>query len=425
MLLRPICGSLVLAACLCLAQLSSPKDEVHQKPSGPESGGPRQVEVNAKSLHRKVFCGYQGWFRCPGEATDRGWVHWSRDSRRITPETLSFEMWPDLTDFSSEEEYPAPGFSHRDGQPAFLFSSANPRTVERHFDWMAKYGIDGALVQRFVAGVQDPDSSRVLGYARTAANRTGRVFAVEYDMTGTPPDKLFDLITSDWKRLVDEMKITADPRYLHHDGRPVLAVWGFFSERFNSSLANRIIDFFKKDPRYRVTLVGGCQWPWREEKNPAWAKVFRRFDVISPWNVGNCVPSGGALRAKTEQWPADLVESRRAGMLFMPVVFPGFSWDNLQRKKPGSTNISRRRGEFYWEQFSTVARLGIDFVKVAMFDEVDEGAAIFKVSNSPPEQGHFVTYEGLPSDWYLHLTGEGAKLIRGERKNTGRIPIKP
>jgi len=112
-------------------------------------------------------------------------------------------------------------------------------------------------------------------------------------------------------------------------------------------------------------------------------------------------------------------------MLFMPVVFPGFSWDNLQRKKPGSTNISRRRGEFYWEQFSTVARLGIDFVKVAMFDEVDEGTAIFKVSNSPPEQGHFVTYEGLPSDWYLHLTGEGAKLIRGERKNTGRIPIKP
>jgi len=425
MFLRPICASVVLAACLCLGQLSSPNDEIHKKPSGPESRGPRQVEVSAKSLHRKVLCGYQGWFRCPGDAADRGWVHWSRDAKRIAPETLSFEMWPDLTEFSSEEKYPAPGFSHPDGQPAFLFSSANPRTVERHFDWMAKYGIDGALVQRFVAGVQDPDSSRVLGHARAAANRTGRVFAVEYDMTGTPPDKLFDLITNDWKRLVDEMKITADPRYLYHDGRPVLAVWGFFSDRFDSSLANRIIDFFKKDSRYRVTLVGGCQWPWREEKNPAWAKVFRRFDVISPWNVGNCVPSGGALRAKTEQWPADLVESRRAGMLFMPVVFPGFSWDNLQRKKPGSTNISRRRGEFYWEQFSTVARLGIDFVKVAMFDEVDEGTAIFKVSNSPPEQGHFVTYEGLPSDWYLHLTGEGAKLIRGERKNTGRIPIKP
>jgi len=205
----------------------------------------------------------------------------------------------------------------------------------------------------------------------------------------------------------------------------VLAVWGFFSDRFDATLAQRIIDFFKKEPRYRVTLIGGCQWPWREEKDAGWAKVFRRFDIISPWNVGNCIPISGTLHAKTEHWAADLAESRRAGMLFMPVIFPGFSWDNLQRKKPGSTNISRRGGEFYWEQFSAVARLGIDFVKVAMFDEVDEGIAIFKVSNHPPEQGHFITYEGLPSDWYLRLTGEGAKLIRGERRNTLRIPIKP
>jgi hypothetical protein len=334
-------------------------------------------------------------------------------------------MWPDLSEFSTEEKYPAPGFTNPDGTPASLFSSANRQTVDRHFDWMRKYGIDGALVQRFVAGVEDPETSRVLGYARAAANRTGRVFAVEYDMTRTPPEKLFDLITRDWKRLIDEMKITADPRYLHHDGRPVLAVWGFFSDRFEASLAHRIIDFFKKDKRYQVILVGGCPWPWREEKNAEWAKVFRRFDVISPWNVGNCVRSGDVLRAKTEQWPEDLLEAKRAGMLFMPVVFPGFSWDNLQGKKPGSTNIPRRRGEFYWEQFSTVARLGIDVVKVAMFDEVDEGTAIFKVSNTPPRQGHFATYEGMPSDWYLRLTGEGMKLIRGEGRNTGKIPIRP
>jgi hypothetical protein len=60
-------------------------------------------------------------------------------------------------------------------------------------------------------------------------------------------------------------------------------------------------------------------------------------------------------------------------------------------------------------------------VKVAMFDEVDEGAAIFKISNDPPTQGHFVSYEGLPSDWYLRLTGEGAKLIRGERRIRARF----
>ena len=62
---------------------------------------------------------------------------------------------------------------------------------------------------------------------------------------------------------------------------------------------------------------------------------------------------------------------------------------------------------------------------VAMFDEVDEATAVFKVSNAPPTQARFATYEGLPSDWYLRLTGEGSKVIRGERRNQAELPIRP
>ena len=62
---------------------------------------------------------------------------------------------------------------------------------------------------------------------------------------------------------------------------------------------------------------------------------------------------------------------------------------------------------------------------VAMVDEVDEGTAIFKVTNTPPTRGHFQTFEDLPSDWYLRLTGEGSRLIRGERKSSKELPIKP
>ena len=62
---------------------------------------------------------------------------------------------------------------------------------------------------------------------------------------------------------------------------------------------------------------------------------------------------------------------------------------------------------------------------VAMFDEVDEGTAIFKVTNTPPTQVHFDTYEGLPSDFYLRLTAEGTKLLRGERKRQAEVPIEP
>jgi hypothetical protein len=56
---------------------------------------------------------------------------------------------------------------------------------------------------------------------------------------------------------------------------------------------------------------------------------------------------------------------------------------------------------------------------------VDEGTAIFKVSNTPPTQGYFATYEGLPSDWYMRLAAEGTKVLAGESPNTQTIPISP
>jgi hypothetical protein len=60
-----------------------------------------------------------------------------------------------------------------------------------------------------------------------------------------------------------------------------------------------------------------------------------------------------------------------------------------------------------------------------MFDEVDEGTAIFKVTSSPPRQAHFVGYDGLPSDWYLRLAGDGARMLRKQRPLSEEIPIRP
>ncbi len=59
-------------------------------------------------------------------------------------------------------------------------------------------------------------------------------------------------------------------------------------------------------------------------------------------------------------------------------------------------------------------------IYVAMFDEVDEGTAIMKITDTPPnsEKAHFVDNDGMPSDHYLWLTGLGAKMLRKE------IPLK-
>ena len=59
----------------------------------------------------------------------------------------------------------------------------------------------------------------------------------------------------------------------------------------------------------------------------------------------------------------------------------------------------------------------------AMFDEMDEGTAIFKVTNDPPVgESKFVTPGALPGDHYLWLTGMGGKLLRGEVKASEEPP---
>ena len=79
---------------------------------------PQPAPVDATTIRHKVMCGYQGWFRCPGDAAGLGWVHWSRSATRIAPETLTVEMWPDVQELGRAERFAAPGFTHPDGTPA-------------------------------------------------------------------------------------------------------------------------------------------------------------------------------------------------------------------------------------------------------------------------------------------------------------------
>jgi hypothetical protein len=390
--------------------------------------------VNASSMRGKVMCGYQGWFRCPADGSGQGWIHWSRDSQRLAPDALTFEMWPDLTDYTPGERCPAPGFTYPDGRPAELFSSANARTVLRHFEWMRAYGIDGAWLQHFVVDLPGgplagryPSRLQVLHHVQAAARQTGRVWALTYDISGMPADRIFGVLTDDWKRLVDE-KLADDPRYLHEGGRPVVQIWGFYQgnahNAMTAALADRLIDFFGAPGRYSAFLYGGGDWNWRHNLDPDWQKIYRRLGAYSPWNVGNYVTdAAGVKHAATGYWAGDKAECERAGQLWVPVVYPGFSWDNLKKLKPGASDIPRRGGEFLWEQFRAAAALGADTVYVAMFDEVDEGTAIFKVTSSPPVETHFVGYEGLPSDWYLRLVGEASRRLKNREPIPERMPL--
>ena len=212
-----------------------------------------------------------------------------------------------------------------------------------------------------------------------------------------------------------------------------MLLWGLGFQRppLDAEQAQELIDFFKNDPKYGgVYLIGGVDPfladPRGESRTePAWAKVYRSFDAISPWDAGRYrddASTGPHPQAGLGRRPGR-VESR-SGKGYMPTAFPGFSWDNLQRKPPGPTMIPRRKGEFYWRQFAIFKELGIRTVFVGMFDEVDEGTAIYKVADKTPVGKYFVTYEGLPSDCYLKLTGAATRMIRGEIPLSMTIPEK-
>jgi hypothetical protein len=102
----------------------------------------------------------------------------------------------------------------------------------------------------------------------------------------------------------------------------------------------------------------------------------------------------------------------------MPVVFPGFSWHNMNRTAAFNP-IPRHGGHFFWRQVERALRARSTMLYGAMFDEVDEGTAMFKVAASrseAPVERPVVTMDAdgtpLPSDWYLRLAREAQRRLR-------------
>jgi hypothetical protein len=114
------------------------------------------------SLEGKILCGYQAWFSTPGDGSNvaasherpgAGWVHYG--DGYFQPGNCNIDRWPSMAEASPDESYPTP-FLFADGSTATVFSSYNPQTVNRHFAWMAKYGIDGVFLQRFGSDLRNP-----------------------------------------------------------------------------------------------------------------------------------------------------------------------------------------------------------------------------------------------------------------------------
>jgi hypothetical protein len=391
--------------------------------------GPSERGVDTSTLSNKVMCGYQGWFNAAGDGAGRGWTHWTRRPGRLGPGNAKIDLWPDVSELGPDERF-STGFTNDNGRPFEVFSSFRQPTVLRHFQWMRDYGIDGAFVQRFAVDIRDPNGLRhnntVLAHCREGANRFGRAYAVMYDLSGLGAGRAQEVI-DDWNALRKRMRVTEDAAYLRHRGRPLVAVWGVgFNDgrRYTLDECKRLVEFLRQDG---CSIMLGVPTGFRELNrdavtNAALHDVLQLADVISPWTVGRYRGTNEVARHGVGTWQPDVAWCGERKLDFLPVAFPGFSWFNMQGRQ--FDHMPRLKGSFLWSQFVAAKRAGASMMYVAMFDEVDEGTAIFKCSNEVPAAGRnkFLTYEGLPSDYYLRLTGEGAKLLRGELPVTDALP---
>jgi hypothetical protein len=381
-----------------------------------------------------IMAGYQGWFRAP------------EDGVMYPDETkVRIDMWPDVSEY--EKTYPT-GLKHADGSTARFFNSSDKSTIDLHFKWMKDYGVDGVFMQRFF-GTTRPgrDGQRyggLLADALNAASVNNRAIAVMYDLSGLRASgQDCSSVIEDWKFLVDEIKLTNQTgakTYLHHNGKPVVAIWGVgFPDRpynIRNIGLERLIDFLKNDPQYGgCAVMLGVPTFWRDLNadclpDPYLHDLIRMADIVLPWMVQRFSP---LLHNDMDRYRDVIINDirwcRAAGIDYVPCVTPGFSWHNLSRfefpddiKPVGS--IPRQGGRFYWQQLSTAIRTGAEMIYVAMFDEVNEGTAIFKISDNPPvsDIAKFVGNDGLPSDWYLWLTGEAAKMLRKEKPLSLTLP---
>lgn len=386
-------------------------------------------EVRFPTVRGLVLTGYQGWFNTPDDGAGLGWKHYEKKGV-FRPGCCSVDLWPDVSEY--EKTYATP-FRFDDGQTARVFSSRDRSTTMLHFRWMRDYGIDGAFMQRFVVSIRSDrgrdNCNRILLNALDAAERYHRAVCVMYDLSGCTPRDV-QLLLDDWKELSGKFGIISrrDNHYLHHNGRPLVALWGVgFDDgrKYGYDEVERIVDFLRAEG---CSVLLGVPAHWRTLEMDALPDerlhaLIDKADIVLPWLVGRF--NAGSYPRFERLIAEDIAWCKACGKEYMPVLFPGFSWHNLRGGVAAPLDeIPRRGGAFFWQQVCGALGAGAGTLYLAMFDEMDEGTALIKCARRVPAgESPFVGYDCEP-DRYLWLAGRAAAALRGDEELTPRMPAR-
>ncbi|HXA58488.1 MAG TPA: discoidin domain-containing protein [Streptosporangiaceae bacterium] len=370
----------------------------------------------------KITVGYQGWFACSGDgAPINGWWHWSQNmSQPPSPSNSGIKAWPDMREYT--RGYQTAFANLGNGQPATLFSSYDQQTVDTHFRWMQGNGCDTAALQRFnPTGGEGPTRDAMAGKVRSSAETYARKFYVMYDVSGWT--NMQSEIKTDWTSKMSAL--TASTAYARQNGKPVVGIWGFgFNDAnhpWSASACLDVVNWFKSQGCY---VMGGVPTYWRtgiNDSRPGYLDVYHAFNMISPWMVGRIGTAADSDWFYTNVNLADQADCNANGLDYQPCVLPG----DLSARQ-------RVHGDFMWRQFYNMVRVGAQGLYISMFDEYNEGN---QIAETAPNSGMVPAGSGLlaldedgtvcSSDYYLRITADGGKMLKGQIALTATRPTQP
>ncbi|KAI0199789.1 hypothetical protein F4808DRAFT_461445 [Astrocystis sublimbata] len=374
----------------------------------------RDDTIDRSTLNGKFFVGYQAWFRKPNEGD--GNSHWTTDKPEPEVGHVGVDMIPDVTGYPSECLFDTQ-FTRPDGQPAQFYSNDCDGVVDLHFKMMADHGISGAFLQRFYGYISEDQQgdkagwTNILKAAKTAAEKYGRGFVIEYDMNGAVSGSTNATATflADLQALSE---VTSSMAYMHHDGKPVIELWGLgVVSTVTADDGAAIVKALKAAGWY---VILGVQQAWRSELNQdgGFGEVYRLADMIQPWTVG-AYSNDGYPGFRSGQQADDASALKDLGIDSSIVVWPGGSSSNANPNEQFD-HFPRFNGSFYQKQLDGAVSLKPTFIFGAMFDEANEGTSIYpvlKTQDLPTNQRFLGIDDDMEPDAYLKLAGDAAGKI--------------
>jgi hypothetical protein len=370
----------------------------------------------------KITVGYQGWFACIGDgAPINAWWHWSQNqSQPPSPSNNVIKAWPDMQEYT--KSYQTAYANLNDGAPATLFSSYDQSTVNTHFLWMQQNGCDTAALQRFDPnGSEGPTRDAMAAKVESAAVAYGRKFYIMYDVSGWT--NMQTEIKADWTSKMSAY--TSSSAYAVQDGKPVVCIWGFgFNDSnhpWTAAACLDVVNWFKGQGAY---VIGGVPREWRTGtggSRSGFLGVYHAFNMLSPWMVGAIGTAADSDSIYTNFTVPDVADCNANGIDYQPCVLPGDVSAN-----------QRAHGDFMWRQFYNMVRAGVQGIYISMFDEYGEGNQIAKTAATQagvPAGSGLLSLDqdgtACSSDYYLRLTNDGGRMLKGQIALTATRPTAP